>query len=170
MRRGNGAAMRPGRAGRGSRPSGGEGIPSRAGFTLLELIIVTTLALIILGLATLLFANTLPSARFAATGREIIAAMKDMKALAQNSGEDQTLIVNLDTGQYGPEGGTMKRVPAGITLKAEDPLSGEVQVGTYPFYFRAMGGVEGGVLVLTQKGKSQRLRTDPILGAVMERR
>jgi prepilin-type N-terminal cleavage/methylation domain-containing protein len=139
------------------------------GFTLLELIIVTVLAVLVLGLTTLFFGNALPSARFDATGRDMIATMRQMKALARNSGEDQVLTIDLDGRRYGIEGGKMKVFPAGIAVKVDDSLSGNVWSGTYPIVFHAMGGVEGGAVILSYKKKTLRVQTDPILGARAER-
>jgi general secretion pathway protein H len=139
------------------------------GFTLLELIIVMTLASLMIGMAALLFANALPSARLGSTGRDIYAAMRQMKTLAQNRGEDQILTINLDTRQYGPEGGFMKTVPANISVMVSDPVVGEIRYGKYPILFHAAGGVEGGTVVLGYRKKTLYIQTDPVVGSVVIR-
>lgn len=141
---------------------------SDRGFTLLELIIVTVLAVLVLGLVGLLFANTVPSARLTATAGEIVATMRQLKALAEMSGEDERFVVDLDTKRYGVEGRRARAIPAEISVKAVDPLYGEVKSGKY--YMVASGmGMEGGALILSYRKKSLRIQADPILGAQVER-
>ena len=138
-------------------------------FTLLELIIVMLLASLVIGMATLLFVNALPSARLGATGREISAAIRQMKVLAQNRGEDQSLIINLDTRQYGPEGGIMKNLPVNISIKVDDPVIGEIRNGKYSILFRAVGGAEGGTVVLGYRKRALYVQIDPVVGSVTVR-
>ncbi len=137
------------------------------GFTLLELVVVMTLAGLVLGLATLLFANTLPSVRLSATGREIFAAIRHMNNVAQHKGEDQVLVINLDTRQYGAEGAAMKNMPSLLSVRIEDPFSGDITKGKYRIFFHAEGGVEGGTVIISYKKRTIRIGTDPIVGAVM---
>jgi hypothetical protein len=128
-----------------------------------------TLASFMIGMAALLFANALPSARLGATGREISAAIRQMTLLAQNRGVDQVLTINLDTRQYGPEGGFMKTVPANISVIVNDPVAGEIRYGKYPILFHAGGGVEGGTVVLGYRKKTLYIQTDPVVGSVVIR-
>ncbi|MDD5008710.1 MAG: prepilin-type N-terminal cleavage/methylation domain-containing protein [Syntrophorhabdaceae bacterium] len=144
-------------------------ITSCEGFTLLELIIVMFLATLILGLTTLVFSNTLPAARFEATGRELSATIRYMKSLAQNKGEDQALTIDLDTRQYGIAGRNMKTIPAGISIKVSDPVSGEILKGKYTMFFHAFGGVEGGTVILQFRKKTLYIQTDPVAGSVVMR-
>ncbi len=140
------------------------------GFTLLELIIVMTLATMAVGLVSLLFANTLPSARLEATAGEIAAYMRQLKAIATTNGEDALFVVDLDAKRYGIEGGSWRAIPAEISVRAEDPFEGEIRSGEYRVLFHAVGGVEGGALLLSFRQKSLRIEADPILGAHVERR
>jgi general secretion pathway protein H len=142
---------------------------STHGFTLLELIIVMTLASLMMGMAALVFVNTLPSARLGSTGREMSAAIRQMGTLARNRGEDQVLTINLDTRQYGPEGGLMKALPAQISVMVSDPVIGEIRYGKYSILFHAAGGVEGGTVVLGYKKKLVYIQTDPVVGSVVIR-
>lgn len=141
----------------------------RAGFTLLELILVMAIATLILGLGVMFFANTMPGARLAATGRELSASIRQMKFLAQNRGEDLVLTVDLDTKRYGIEGVKMKAIPSDVSIMAVDPTYGEVRHGKYLISFHSTGGVEGGVLVLTARKKMVRIEMDPVVGSVKVR-
>jgi type II secretory pathway pseudopilin PulG len=139
------------------------------GFTLLELIIVMFLATIILGLTTVFFSSSLSSARLDATGREMSATIRHARLLSQNRGEDQVFMINMDTGQYGLEGRNMKTIPDGISVRVNDPLSGEIRSGQYPILFRAYGGAEGGTVILQGRKKVIYIQTDPVVGSVMVR-
>jgi len=141
----------------------------RAGFTLLELILVMAIATLILGLGVMFFANTMPGARLAATGRELSASIRQMKFLAQNRGEDLVLTVDLDTKRYGIEGVKMKPIPPDVSIMAVDPTYGEVRHGKYLISFHSTGGVEGGALVLTARKKIVRIEMDPVVGSVKVR-
>lgn len=133
-------------------------------YTLLELIIVMTLASVVLGIAVLAFANRLPAARLGAAATDLCAAMRLLQTRAEQGGEDQTLSVDLDARQYGPTGGPMKSIPAGITVTAEDPTAGEILHGTYSILFPSTGGVEGGRIILAHGHKTISVEADPIVG------
>ncbi|OPY70890.1 MAG: hypothetical protein A4E57_00205 [Syntrophorhabdaceae bacterium PtaU1.Bin034] len=137
------------------------------GFTLLELIVVMALAGLVLGLVTLFFANALPSARLSSTARELSATIKQMKTLAENHGEDRTLIIDLDAGQYGAEDGRMRTFPAGVSVSVDDPAAGgEIRNGRYRIVFPATGGIEGGTVILRYRKKAVSIHIDPVVGSV----
>jgi len=147
----------------------GSRITNHAGFTLLELIIVMFLASLILGLSTVFFMNSVPSVRLDATGREMAATIRHARSVAQNRGEDQAFMINLDTKQYGLEGRGMKAIPGEISVRVDDPFAGEIRSGTYPIHFRAYGGAEGGTVILQGRKKAIYIQTDPVVGSVATR-
>lgn len=148
-------------------PPRGGGTGGGDGFTLLELIIVLFLIVLILGLSTIFFANTLPSSRLTATAREMSATIRHAKHLALINGEKQTITINLDSRYYGIEGIAHKNIPTGISIKVIDPLLGEIHKGEYPFVFSATGGMEGGTIVLSTKKKTMSIELDPVVGSVV---
>jgi hypothetical protein len=125
------------------------------------------LAALVLGMATLHFANTLPSARLSATGREMTAMIRQLKIAAQNKGEDQVLTINLDSKEYGPEGGSMKSFPSEMIVTIQDPDEGEIVHGKYEILFHATGGIDGGTVLLQYRTKKISLQIDPVVGAVV---
>jgi len=136
------------------------------GFTLIELTVVLFLMALMLGLATLFFGNTLPSARLNATGRELSATIRQARSLAQLTGVSQAVLVNLDTRSYGIEGRGARSIPPDIGIKVTDPLRGEVQGGTCRIVFEAAGGVEAGIIDLWNRKRIMRIVTDPVLGTM----
>ncbi len=139
------------------------------GFTLLEIIIVLFLIALLFGLATGFFANVLPSARLGATARELSTSIRQTKSLAQNRGEEMILTINLDTRQYGIEGGAVKTIPREVSITVDDPALGEIRNGKYFILFGPGGGVEGGTVVLRYKKRTFLIETDPIVGSVIVR-
>lgn len=137
------------------------------GFTLLEIVVVLTLVVLILGFSTLFFGNALPGARLNAAGRELSAMIRYAKMLAKNDGEPRAVLINLDTGGYGIEGVQAKHLPEGINISINDPVAGEVSRGNYTVLFHGSGIVEGGMITLWNKKKVINIELDPILGSVI---
>jgi prepilin-type N-terminal cleavage/methylation domain-containing protein len=137
----------------GTKNVGGRG----NGFTLLEIIIVITLIVLIFGLTTLFFGNALPGARLNSTARELSAMMRYAKMLAQNNGEPQTVLINLDTGRYGIEGVQTRNIPEGINIRVTDPV----------VLFHESGIVEGGTIALWNTKRTINIELDPIVGSVV---
>jgi general secretion pathway protein H len=137
------------------------------GFTLLELIIVMFLMGLMLSLVGVLFSSTLPSSKFSATTREVAATIRHARTLAQLRGEDQKVTIDMEARKYGIDNATAREIPPGISIKVIDPLQGEVVTGKYQFNFPAIGGVEGGTIVLWNSTKKARIEIDPIVGSAV---
>jgi hypothetical protein len=127
------------------------------------------LAVLVLSLAGLRFADTAPSARLIGTAGEIAATIRHMKTLAEASGEDERFVIDFDAKRYGIEGRSTRAIPKEISVAAEDPLKGEVRSGKYLILFSAEGSMDGGSLILSYRHKSMSILTDPIFGAQVER-
>ena len=139
------------------------------GFTLLEVIVVLTLIVLILGLATPFFAGRLPAARLDATGREISATMRQARTLARADNDRKSFLVDLDARQYGIEGIGRRDIPPGIAIRAVDPVAGEVLRGLYTIRFYESGASEGGSIQLTSGRRKLLIEADPVIGAVVIR-
>jgi len=140
---------------------------NRTGFTLLELLIVLSLAVLMLMLSAVVFTNTLSSSRLNATAREISASVRHARTLAQIHSERQTVFLDLDAKQYGIGGRTLRSIPHDVNIKVTDPFSGEVYSGKYLIVASPTGTVSGGVIVLWNKKKTVTIQLDPIIGAVV---
>ena len=140
---------------------------NRAGFTLLELIIVIFLITLMTGLSAAFFANTLPSGRFSAAAREMASTIKEAKYLAQLSGEKQVVTIDMDSGSYGIESRGEKHLPSGIGIKVIDPMTGDITSGKYHMTFHPAGGIGGGTVVLWDHVRVTQINIDPVAGAVI---
>ncbi len=139
----------------------------QAGFTLLELIIVMALVALILGLSTAFFAHTLPSSKFNAAVRDLVSTIRYARSLAQADGENQTVTIDLDAKNFGIDGRGMKSIPPGVNVKVLDYTAGEIVTGKHSLVFPAIGGAEGGTIVLWDTKKSVTIALDPIVGSVV---
>jgi prepilin-type N-terminal cleavage/methylation domain-containing protein len=137
------------------------------GFTLLEVIIVLTLIVLILGLSTIYFAGFLPTVKFNAAGREISAVIRHARSLARMNMQTQRVIFDLDGKTYGFEGQDARAIPPDVLIMIDDPFFGEILHGKYRFVFHPSGGMEGGAIFLTGGKKKMRIDLDPITGTVM---
>jgi prepilin-type N-terminal cleavage/methylation domain-containing protein len=156
------------RAGNNSRQSAGNCLYRKdPGFTLLELIIVLFLMTLIMGMATLFFANVLPSNRLNATVRSVSATIREARSLARINGVSQVVTIDFDSNQYGIEGRGAREFPDGISVKVIDPAAGEVRQGKYQFIFHPSGGIEGGTIVLGNGKKVIAIQPDPVAGSVV---
>ena len=137
------------------------------GFTLLEIIIVLTLIVLILGLSTIYFAGFLPTTKFNATGREISALVRHARTRARMNMQKQQVIFDLDGKTYGFEEQIVRNIPSDVLITIIDPVYGEILHGKYRFVFHPAGGMEGGTILLSGGKKKMRIDLDPITGTVM---
>jgi hypothetical protein len=142
---------------------------SRDGYNLLELLIVLFLAVLMVMLSSVFFANTLSSSRLNAAARDISSSIRHARALAQIHSERQTVIIDLDAKQFGVEGRPLRSIPRDVNIKVNDPFSGEVYAGTYRIVASANGAVSGGTIVLWNKKRTVTIQMDPIVGAVVSK-
>jgi general secretion pathway protein H len=139
------------------------------GFTLLEVLIVIVLITLIIGISTVFFANTFTSSTFNTTVRDISSSIRYARSLAQIHGERKTVTIDLDAGTFSIEGKKARKIPSDMNIKIIDPLHGEIFEGKYQFIANALGGVQGGTIVLWNDKKTVSIQPDPIVGSVVVR-
>jgi prepilin-type N-terminal cleavage/methylation domain-containing protein len=138
---------------------------SHRGFTLLELLVVLLLMAIITGFGAIYFAGKAGGSRTTQTAREITVALRQGRALAAETGEEQTLLVDFDSRSYGIEGKRTKVIPADIAIIISDPFQGEIGRGKYNIHLSPSGGVQGGTIHLTKGQSTTNIYLDPVVGA-----
>ena len=139
---------------------------AESGFILLELIIVLFLMAVILGLSAIFFANSLPGYKLNAAVRDISTTIKQARAYAKISNEQQVVTIDLENRQYFLEDHSPKDIPPDIAIKIIDPVAGEITDGKYHIIVHSTGGVEGGTIVLWNARKTLSIQMDPIIGTI----
>jgi len=137
------------------------------GFTLLELMIVMLLMTLVIGISTIFFANTLTSSTFNTTIRDLSTTIRHARSLAQIHGERKAVTIDLDSKTYWIDGKKVREIPSDIQIKIIDPLYGEIFEGKYQIVSNAMGGIQGGTIVLWNDKKTVNIQPDPIVGSVV---
>ncbi len=137
------------------------------GFTLLELMIVMLLMTLVIGISTIFFANTLTSSKFNTTVRDVSTTIRHARSLAQIHGERKAVTIDLDSKTYWIDGKKVREIPSDIQIKIIDPLYGEIFEGRYQVVSNAMGGIQGGTIVLWNDKKTASIQPDPIVGSVV---
>lgn len=139
----------------------------KEGFTLLELMIVMLLMTLVIGISTIFFANTLTSSKFNTTVRDLSTTIRHARSLAQIHGERKAVTIDLDSKTYWIDGKKVREIPSDIQIKIIDPLYGEIFEGRYQVVSNAMGGIQGGTIVLWNDKKTVNIQLDPIVGSVV---
>jgi general secretion pathway protein H len=139
------------------------------GFTLLELLLVLSLIVLIMGISTVFFANALPSVRLSSAGRELSATLRDARTQARHNGETQKVVIDFERRRFGIEGKGSREIPPGVMMAVADPDMGEVSRGSYTFVFSGSGATEGGTILLWTRSKRLRIDMDPLIGSVVIR-
>ncbi len=145
-------------------------LSATGGFTLLELMIVLFLAMFMMGMGVVAMMNRLPAARLDAAAREMSALMRQARTLARIHMVKQTLVVDLDARRYGIEGKLSLKIPEGIRIKIDDPLTGDVDKGIYRLLFSPFGGIEGCTILLMTDNRSITITPDPVMGFLISRK
>jgi prepilin-type N-terminal cleavage/methylation domain-containing protein len=139
----------------------------KEGFTLLELVIVMTLMVIMLGLSGAQFANLLPSVRLNSAGRELSGLIRMARVEAMSSGEERKVTIDLDGRRYGFSGGPVRTLPEDVGVRVLDPLSGETTRGTYHIAADPLGSVRSCEVVLWNRKRSLTIAVDPVVGSTV---
>ena len=139
----------------------------RKGYTLMEVMLVVFLIVLILGIATVFLANSLPAAGLRATGREMAATIKYAKYLAKANNEKQIFDIDLDSKTYAVEGRETKKIPSDIIVTILDANLDAIRKGRFSIVFDAMGGNDWNSIILSRGGSKTTIAMDPIMTAVI---
>ncbi|MGO9213785.1 MAG: Tfp pilus assembly protein FimT/FimU [Syntrophales bacterium] len=139
----------------------------RKGYTLMEVMLVVFLIALILGIATIFFANSLPAARLRATGRDMAAAIKYAKYLAKANNERQMFNIDLDYKTYTVEGRETRRIPPDVMVTILDTNLDVITTGRFSIAFDAMGGNDWHSIILSRGRSEITIAMDPVMAAVI---
>jgi Tfp pilus assembly protein FimT len=128
---------------------------------------------LIVGISTIFFANTLPSAKLKSSAREMAATIKYAKYLAAAKNEIQTIDIDLDGKTYAISGQKTKTIPPGIVIAIQqtDANANPIIQGIYSFSYAATGGSDWEQITLRRGEKIITIKSDPIaIALVMDKK
>jgi Tfp pilus assembly protein FimT len=131
--------------------------------------VVIFLMSLIVGISTIFFANTLPTAKFRATARELAATIKFAKHLAAAKNEIQTVDIDLDGRTYAMSGQKAKLIPPGVvvTIRQAEANANPILQGKYSLSYDATGGSDWEQITLSKGVKIITIKSDPIAVALV---
>ncbi len=139
----------------------------RGGFTLLELLVVLSIAAVMIAVVPPLISSALPGARLKATAREMAAGLRVARTRALTRRAETSLLFDLDRRRYGLAGQPLRhRIPEGIEVKlltAESELQGGRRGG---IRFFPEGGSTGGRVTLTSGRRALGVDVDWLTGRI----
>lgn len=143
----------------------------RAGFTLLELVVVLFLISIAVSIVSASLVPALNSSKLEAAAVDISSAMRQARTLAGLKGREEDVLINLDSKNFGIEDASgvqqrSKHIGAGINIKAIGITGDEVASGVYKIAFFPSGAVEGGSIIVWNRKKWFEISPDPIMGFI----
>ncbi|MFV0474125.1 MAG: prepilin-type N-terminal cleavage/methylation domain-containing protein [Pikeienuella sp.] len=134
------------------------------GFTLLELLVAITLALILLAAAPGLL-NPGAGSLEKATGM-VAAELRRARAAAMTRGEDAAVLFDADNGRLRDADGVETALPAGVSLSLRMAAEVREARGAPGVIFFPEGGSTGGIAILRRGEAVARVETRWLTGAV----
>ncbi|WMC10512.1 GspH/FimT family protein [Oceanimonas pelagia] len=138
------------------------------GFTLLELLVVLTIAVLALAVALPRFAALLPGAELKSYSRQTAALLRLARSQAIATGEPVTLTLNSEQRQTQLSGQARGHAwPAAVTLSLSG--TGPLPVPDVPagLVFYPDGASSGGTVRVAGNGRHYRIRVDWLTGRVV---
>jgi general secretion pathway protein H len=137
----------------------------RAGFTLMELIVVLAILAALAVLVTPSFSRTVASARLRSAASDVRSTFARARALAVASARERSAVFDLSRGEFGVDNEAVRLLPETIRLGAvlsgeERQERGSVRVRFFP----DGSGEEVEIFVTAEDGGTLRVTVDPLTG------
>lgn len=139
-----------------------------AGLTLIEVVVAVTIAALVTAAAVPAVGSALDRARANTGTRELVVALKTTRHEARTSGADALFTLDINARVYRIAGGRDRALgtPDGATLTLLTAESERLTETAGAIRFFADGSSTGGTIVLTHRGREQRVEVDWLTGHV----
>jgi general secretion pathway protein H len=136
------------------------------GFTLIELIAVIVLLAIVLSVVTFSFSKSLHSARIRGASRDLVAALRYTRGQAIVKGQQEVLLLNVDTNSYTAPGKGAVKLPEDMTLRLTTAEQEQTGASTGGIRFFADGSSTGGHVSVFQGQREWRVNVAWLTGDI----
>ena len=135
------------------------------GFTLVELLVVLVLAALLVGLVGPQLASGVPGSELRAGARDLASALRQARADAISSGEEQRLILNVEDNRFDLSGsGRSGSLPGDLRLRIDTSRGEVVDEHRAGIRFFADGSATGGRIQLNGNGRILVVDVDWLTG------
>jgi len=145
------------------------------GFTLLELLVVLTIAGLLAAIVPPLFANAVPGARLKSTAREFTTSLRDARSRAITTSRPVVLRVIADPPSYSIDNAPANLLPSGVSLNVYDYITASrealadrdaLTAEDIPIRFFADGSSTGAIFKISNSGTAYRIDVSWLTGNI----
>lgn len=137
---------------------------SRAGFTLLEMLVTLTVIGVLLTLAVPSFQRLLPGVEIKAAARDVAATLKEARGTAIRTGREAAVAFDAAGGGYGLDGARPARLPQGVRLAIRTAAAERLGDRAAAIRFYPDGTATGGAVTLANGAGSLVVSVDWLTG------
>ena len=135
------------------------------GFTLVELLVVLVLAALLVGLVGPQLASGVPGSELRAGARDLASALRQARADAISSGEEQRLVLNVEDNRFELSGsGRSGSLPGDLRLRIDTSRGEVIDQHRAGIRFFADGSATGGRIQLNGNGRILVVDVDWLTG------
>lgn len=138
----------------------------RAGFTLIEMLVVLAILALVAALLPPLLEGGQARAELTAASRELAAALRETRSLALREGHSEAFLVDSTAGVFRAGPAPARRVAPGLALAIVAPADGRTATPVGAIRFFADGSSSGGRLILLQGERRSYVTVDWLTGRV----
>lgn len=139
---------------------------AQQGFTLIEMLVVLTIAALIVGLALPRLTGAAEKATLRTAAHEVAAALRDTRSLAMTRGQTQAFVINTANGAFRAGQAAPGQLPRGIQLALVTAGADQESASQGRIRFFADGSSTGGGVLLASGRTRSRVLVDWLTGRV----
>lgn len=146
------------------------GVPAalrrRAGFTLIEMLVVLLLIAVAVTGVSVTVAKSLETARVNAVSRDLAAALRYTRGRAIVRGSEQVILFNLRDWSYTVPGKPAKTLPSGMELRVRTAAEEQIDADTWGMRFYPDGSSTGGRVTVMRGQREWQINVSWLTGEV----
>jgi general secretion pathway protein H len=139
---------------------------AQRGFTLIEMLVVLTIAALIVGLALPRLTGATETATLRTAAHEVAAALRNTRSLAMTRGQTEAFVIDIANGAFRAGTASPGRLPRGVRLALVTVTSDQASASQGRIQFFADGSSTGGGLLLATGKKRSQVLVDWLTGRV----